>query len=54
MKNRSLIKGIIIGFIIGILTYSCTDSALYGDDDMFEYGTLGGSALNPMYVKIVN
>ena len=54
MDKKTLIKGIIIGFIIGILTYSCTDSTLYGDDDIFEYATLGGSALNPMYVKIVN
>ena len=53
MDKKTLIKGIIIGFIIGILTYSCTDSALYGDDDIFEYEPLG-SQFNPMYVKIID
>ena len=53
MDKKTLIKGIIIGFIIGIFTYSCTDSTLYGDDDLFEYEQLGGSQFNPMYVKIV-
>ena len=54
MNKSSFIKGIVIGFIIGMFVCACTDSTLYGDDDIFEYEQLGSSQFNPMYVKIVN
>ena len=53
MKKSSFIKGIVIGFIIGMFVCACTDSTLYGDDDIFEYEPLG-SRFNPMYVKIID
>ena len=54
MKNINFIKGIIIGFIVGLFLSSCSDFMLLGDDDSFEYNQLGDSPYNPMYVKIIN
>ena len=47
------IKGIIIGFIVGLFLNACSDMALFGDED-YDYNQLGSSPYNPMYVKIVN
>ena len=47
------VKGILIGFLIGVIITSCSDSMLLADDD-YDYNQLGSSPYNPMYVKIVN
>ena len=47
------VKGILIGFLIGMIITSCSDSMLLADDE-YEYNQLGSSPYNPMYVKIVN
>ena len=47
------IKGILVGFLIGMIITGCSNSMLLADDD-YDYNQLGSSPYNPMYVKIVN
>ena len=48
------VKGILIGFLIGMIITGCSDSMLMADYDDYDYNQLGSSPYNPMYVKIVN
>ena len=48
------VKGILIGFLIGLLITGCSDSMLMADYYDYDYNQLGSSPYNPMYVKIVN
>ena len=56
MKNE-FIKGILIGFLFGILFISC-ESNIYADDGSGggydSYGEIGTVEWNPLYVKIVD
>lgn len=48
---KELVKGIVIGFILGILFISCENTIMA--DDTNDYGEIGTVAWNPLYVKIV-
>ena len=51
-KMKEKFKYIFFGFILGVLFYACDDSSLMADGE--EYGAIGTTEWNPLYVYIVN
>ena len=50
-EMNQLTKGIMIGFMLGLLFVSCNNTVMADDTD--DYGEIGTVSWNPLYVKIV-
>ncbi len=50
---KEITKGIIIGFILGIMFLSCESNIFADEDSGGGFGEIGTVEWNPLYVKIV-